>query len=96
MTAEGIKAKTLRQTHPKVAKAYDLYCECKSESILHIKIEKSASNSRNQVEHKIIPYTTGYSTLPEPGGLLDQDNWTMAMFLAFRNGEQKALAKALK
>lgn len=95
MTAEGIKASNLRRIYPRIAAAYDLYCECKAESILHMKIEKS-SGKKNNVEHKIIPYTTGYSSLPEPGGLLDQDNWTMAMFMAFRSGERKALGKAIK
>ncbi len=49
-----------------------------------------------KVEHKITEFVTGFSQLPEAGGVLDQSAWLMDMFDQFRAGENAVAAKALK
>lgn len=44
-----------------------------------------------KVEHKFLPFVSGWSHLPEPGGVLDQGVWTMAMFQTFRRAENTAV-----
>lgn len=48
-----------------------------------------------RVEHKVVPWTTGYA-LPEPGGMLDQPAWLIDMFDFFVQGDRSALMKELK
>jgi hypothetical protein len=48
------------------------------------------------VEHKVVRFTTGFHSLPEAGGLLDQPCWTMELFEVFREGENRAAFKGLK
>lgn len=48
-----------------------------------------------RVEHKVLPWTTGYA-LPEPGGMLDQPGWLIDMFDFFVQGERAALLRELK
>lgn len=55
------------------------------------------SIDRNKkTEHKITEFVTGFSVLPDAGGVLDQSAWTMDMFDQFRAGENAVAAKALK
>lgn len=49
-----------------------------------------------KVEHKITEFVTGFSVLPEAGGVLDQSVWLMEMFDHFKSGENAVAAKALK
>lgn len=53
-------------------------------------------NKGKQVENKIVEFVTGYSQLPEAGGVLDQPVWLMAIFDQFRNGENATASKNLK
>ena len=52
-------------------------------------------NGGKSVEHRVVRFTTGFHSLPEQGGLLDQPFWTMEMFGHFRQGENLAASKAL-
>lgn len=49
-----------------------------------------------KVEHKTVPFVTGFHTLPEQGGVLDQPCWTLHMFEVFRAGENNGSKKLLK
>lgn len=49
-----------------------------------------------RVENKVVEFVTGYSQLPEAGGVLDQPVWLMAIFDKFRDGENATAAKNLK
>jgi len=49
-----------------------------------------------KVENKMAALVTGFTYLPEEGGILDQGVWTMSMFDAFRSGENTAAMKRLK
>lgn len=57
-----------------------------------MKVEK---NRGRQVENKLTEFVTGFSQLPEAGGVLDQPVWLMAMFEQFRSGENAVAAKTL-
>jgi hypothetical protein len=48
-----------------------------------------------RVEHKMAEFVTGYSQLPDAGGILDQPVWMMAIFDHFRSGENAVTAKTL-
>lgn len=61
--------------------------------MFHLRVEKNKGKS---VENKITEFVTGYSQLPEAGGVLDQTVWLMAMFDQFRAGENATAAKTLK
>ena len=49
-----------------------------------------------RTEHKITEFVTGFSQLPDAGGVLDQSCWLMDIFDSFRAGENASAAKALK
>jgi hypothetical protein len=70
--------------NPRVARAFELYLQCRSLNFVHFEVAKERGK---KVEHKFVPFVNGWSTLPEPGGALDQPVWTMAMFEVFRAGE---------
>lgn len=57
-----------------------------------MKVEK---NRGKTVENKLTEFVTGYSQLPEAGGMLDQPTWLMAIFEQFRAGENATAAKTL-
>lgn len=57
-----------------------------------MKVEK---NRGKQIENKLTEFVTGFSQLPEAGGVLDQQVWLMAMFEQFRSGENAVAAKTL-
>lgn len=40
-----------------------------------------------------VPWPMGYALLPDPGGLLDQDAYTMILFDRFLAGERHSAAK---
>jgi hypothetical protein len=87
----GLRSDTLRSNNPRIARAFDTYLACRNVQLFHMKIE-----SKTKVENKITEFVTGYSQLPEAGGVLDQPAWLMAMFDQFRAGENAAAAKTLK
>jgi hypothetical protein len=58
--------------------------------LLQVEIPK-----QKKVRYEIVPWPTGYSVLPEPGGLLDQDAYTMIMFERFLQGERQAAVKRI-
>lgn len=86
-----MSVKTKLTLYPRLAKAFTLYLQCRELQFIHFEIQKGKKK-----EHKVIPQVTGFHTLPEPGGLLDQPNWTIEIFSAFRAGENAGSAKALK
>jgi hypothetical protein len=57
-----------------------------------MKVEK---NRGKQIENKLTEFVTGFSQLPDAGGVLDQSVWIMAMFEHFRSGENAVAAKTL-
>ena len=70
--------------NPRVARCFSLYLECRELNFVHMEVTKDKGK---RVEHKIMPFVSGWSMLPEEGGVLDQGNWTMAMFETFRRAE---------
>lgn len=76
-----------------MARAFGIYLDCRTVQLFHLRVEK---NKGKQVENKIVEFVTGYSQLPDAGGVLDQPVWLMAMFDHFRNGENATASKNLK
>lgn len=64
---------------------------CRQLNFVHVEVTKERGK---KVEHKIMPFVSGWSQLPEPGGVLDQGVWTMAMFETFRAAENKGVHEA--
>lgn len=81
----------MRRLNPRVARAHSLYLECRELNFVHLEMAKDRGK---KVEHKIMPFVSGWSYLPEPGGVLDQGVWTMAMFEIFRAGENHGVKEA--
>lgn len=79
--------------HPRLARAFDTYLTCRQVQLFHLRVEKDKGK---RVENKITEFVTGYSQLPEAGGVLDQPVWLMAIFDHFRAGENANAAKTLK
>jgi len=78
----------MRKNNPRIARCLALYLECRQINHVHVELKKNRGKS---VEHKIMPFVTGWSALPEPGGVLDQGVWTMAMFEIFRRAENEGV-----
>ena len=89
--ARGMSVKTKLKLYPRIARAYAMYLQCRELQFIHFKFTKN----RKQ-EHKVVPQVVGFHTLPEAGGLLDQPNWTIEMFSAFKAGENHGSSKAIK
>ena len=82
----------MRQQNPRIASCFALYLECRSLTYVHVPINKDKGK---KVEHKILQFANGWSHLPDPGGVLDQGVWTMAMFQTFRRGENLGVKEEL-
>jgi hypothetical protein len=91
LTAEGFKVEALRKQRPDLARAYDLYVECRLVQIIGLEIPKNKKTSLH-----ITPYTSGYGSLPEPGGMLDQPYRMMELWSHFLAGDRLAFSKSLK
>lgn len=87
----GVKSDNLRRKNPRIARAFDTYLACRTVQLFHLRIE-----SKNKVENRITEFVTGYSQLPDAGGVDDQPVWLMAMLDQFRAGENAVAAKTLK
>lgn len=87
-----MKTQTMQRLWPRVADAFHLYLSCRSIGFVHMEIKKDRGK---KVEHKVLPFVTGFHSLPVAGGMLDQPSWTIEMFGAFKAGENAGVQKAL-
>lgn len=76
--------------YPRVARAYSLYILCRSQQLLQVEIPK-----QKKTRFEIVPWPIGYGSLPDAGGVLDQDAYTMIMFDRFLAGERQAAIKRI-
>lgn len=90
--ARGLRTDFKRRQFPDVGAAFDIYLSCRQQQLFHMEVQKDKGR---RVEHKVLPWTTGYA-LPEPGGMLDQPAWMTDMFDFFVQGERAAMMKELK
>jgi len=88
----GNRTDNVRRRNPRLARAFELYLQCRTVQLFHIRVEKDRGK---RVENKVTEFVTGYSQLPEAGGVLDQPVWVMAVFEQFRAGENAVAAKTL-
>lgn len=75
-----------------MARAFELYLSCRTVQLFHIRVEKDRGK---RVENRVTEFVTGYSVLPEAGGVLDQPVWVMAIFDQFKAGENAVASKTL-
>ncbi len=68
-----------------------MYLLCRHLQLFTIKVAK---NKRE--ETRVTEYVTGFTQLPEAGGMLDQPVRLMAFFDYFRGGENARASKTLK
>jgi hypothetical protein len=59
--------------------------------LFSLEVEK---NKRTEI--RVTEFVTGFSLLPDAGGVDDQSAWTMAIFENFRSGENATASKNLK
>lgn len=90
--AKGKRTDTMREMNPRVAACFALYLDCRTLNFVHLEVSKDRGK---KVEHKVLPFAVGYGNLPEPGGMLDQPHWTMAMFNIFRSGENAGVRETM-
>jgi hypothetical protein len=64
---------------------------CRTVQLFSIEVEKN-----KRTELRMTEFVTGFSLLPDAGGVDDQSVWTMAMFEHFRSGENAVASKNLK
>jgi hypothetical protein len=83
--AKGHNTRSLEQAYPQIAEAFNLYQFCRSQSI--VTYEKSKGKDTVQM---IVPFPTGFSSLPEAGGIADQSQWLMSLFELFLVAERNA------
>jgi hypothetical protein len=75
-----------------VARAFDLYLQCRTTEMVVVKVTKERGKKE---EVRMAARVTGYHHLPRAGGLLDQPCWTMDMFAQFERGENSVALNEL-
>lgn len=88
--ALGYNVKSFRKHKPEIARAYDLYVECRNQVLFSAEITKGKKTSLRVVHH-----TTGYAALPITGGMLDQPYRLMEFWSYFLEGDRLATFKNL-
>lgn len=73
-----------------MARAYDLYLDCRNQQLVHVELPKG-----KRTQHVIVPWTTGLDHLPWSGGAIDQPVTTMLFFEQFIRGDQTAAQRKL-
>lgn len=86
----GMDAKNLRNRYPEIATAHDLYLDGRSQQLVSVEIPKGKGSSL-----RIVSYTTGFGSLPNAGGLLDQPYRLMEFWSRFLEGDRSVTIKTL-
>jgi hypothetical protein len=84
-------AETILKSDPYLRLLYEEYLLCREQSI-NTFYRKSGKGE----QLVIFPYTTGFSFLPLPGGLLDQDYYVMRAFSGFIEGERRGQLRKMQ
>lgn len=87
-SAMGYSVKSTLQQNKEIAQAYQTYLLCRAQTV----IVYSESKGKDKTVQKIRPYTTGFSQLPDKGGMLDQQHRTLAFMEIFLGAEHDAFA----
>jgi hypothetical protein len=70
--------------YPEIASLYELYTTCRQQQVVVYQQNKG----KDKTVQVVASYTTGYSVLPDEGGVLDQPHRIMAFFDAFMFGDR--------
>lgn len=82
----------MRSRNPGLAWSYDLYVLCREQQLFTVDVTKQGGK---RTDTKIVTYTTGFHSLPETGGVLDQPHRLMSLFQYFLSGDHVATMKSL-
>lgn len=85
---------TFMKNHPDIASRYLLYRDCRELQLFSLETTKGSGKNAKTVV-KVIPFPTGFHSLPVEGGLLDQPHRMMEFFNIFLNAERKSAYKSL-
>lgn len=77
------------EREPELAQSYQIYMLCRAQTV----VVYSESKGKDRTVQKIRPYTTGFSVLPESGGMLDQPHRLLSFMEIFLNAEHDAFAR---
>ena len=88
---EGKDTRALQSRYPEIRRAYDLYLESRSRTVIVASVPKGDKSTKTV----LTPYTTGYGPLPWAGGLLDQPYRLMEFWSFFLQGDRMATLKSL-
>lgn len=71
-----------------------LFQQCKSQMMFTTEKTKGQGREARTIKF-VLPYPTGYSQLPEPGGMLDQPYRLMEFFSLFMRAERHVIADTI-
>lgn len=86
----GMNTDNLRRRYPEIAVAFELYLECRLQQLANVEIPKGKSSSL-----RITTFTTGFGSLPNSGGMLDQPYRLMEFWSRFLEGDRSVTFKTL-
>ena len=93
--AEGNRADNLIAQYPEIARHYRTYVQCRSQQLFFWETTKGSGKEQKTVR-KAVPFTQGWSVLPEPGGLMDQPYRMFEFFEIFMRAERQATFVSLQ
>jgi hypothetical protein len=85
--AQGQRQDSVLRANPEIAAAWRDYDSCR---VLAVHSQQYSKGKDNMI--RTLTFPTGYSILPNAGGLLDQPHYLMELFDAFMDGERFAFA----
>jgi hypothetical protein len=83
--AKGNRVDTMLSMYPEIARAYDIYTDCRGTQLVVYQTSKAGKEMQVMAS-----YPTGYDHLPYEGGVMDQPYRLMEFFGEFMNGERRA------
>ncbi len=82
-----------RQADPDIARLYDEYLICRE--VQFFSFRRPTGRKDGSEKQVTVLWPTGFSILPRPGGLENQDYFTMRLFAAFRRGEEQGQIRSM-
>ena len=81
------------ENDPLLAKLYEDYLLCRETQFFSFRRPTGRKDGSEKIVTVLWP--TGFSMLPNQGGLEDQSYFTMKIFAAFRRGEEQGQIRAM-
>lgn len=91
--AMGKSIQRKREANPYVAELYDEYLLCRT-TVFHT-LRKPTGKKDGSEKLVMVIWPSGFSILPNPGGLNDQSYIVAKLFAAFRRGEEQGQLRSV-